>query len=181
MTMTNAMMGATGEHMHHQMSVFNAQSPQAASIVHLFYVDLAIAAVIFLTVTALVIAAVIRFRARPGDAEPYQDPGNPRLEALWTVIPALILLVLLILTARTMLAVNPPVHHGVVHGTAGAHGKGPVCLGILPGKCGNDTGVCPWAGDAREIGSLCVLHQEACSSKRFVACSTKGLNGARPR
>ncbi len=109
MTMTNAMMGAAGEHLHHQMSVFNAQSPQAESIVHLFYVDLAIAAVIFLTVTALVIAAVIRFRARPGDAEPYQDPGNPRLETLWTVIPALILLVLLILTARTMLAVNPPV------------------------------------------------------------------------
>jgi cytochrome c oxidase subunit 2 len=109
MTMTNAVMSAMGGQMHHHTSVFNAQTPQAQSIANLFYIDLAIAAVIFLTVTALVIAAVIRFRARPGDGEPYQDPGNPKLETLWTVIPALILLFLLVLTARAMFIVNPPV------------------------------------------------------------------------
>ena len=90
-------------------SVFNAHSPQAQAIQQLFYVDLLIAAVIFATVVALVVTAAIRFRHRPGSKEPYQDPGNPRLETLWTVIPALILLVLLVMTARTMHIVNPPV------------------------------------------------------------------------
>jgi cytochrome c oxidase subunit 2 len=90
-------------------SVFDPNSPQARAIEHLFYFDLAIAAVIFLTVAGLVSYSALRFRARPGAGEPYQDPGNPRLETLWTVIPALILTALLALTGRTMYLVNPPV------------------------------------------------------------------------
>lgn len=90
-------------------SVFHAASPQAQSIAHLFYFDLAIAAVIFLTVAGLVAFIAVRFRHRPGAAEPYQDPGNPRLETLWTVVPSLILVALLVATAYTMHAVNPPV------------------------------------------------------------------------
>ena len=92
----------------HETSVFNAHSPQAQAIEHLFYVDLLICGIILLVVTALVLVAIIKFRHRPGRAEPYQDPGNPKLETLWTVIPALTLLFLLILTARTMHTVNPP-------------------------------------------------------------------------
>jgi cytochrome c oxidase subunit 2 len=90
-------------------SVFDANSPQARAIAHLFYFDLVITAVIFLTVAALVFYIVIRFRQRPGEKEPFQDPGNPKLETLWTVIPALILLALLVATAYTMRVVNPPV------------------------------------------------------------------------
>ena len=109
--MTNLDMSAMGvqEHVHHHTSVFNAQSPQAQAIANLFYIDLAICVVIFLIVAALVIVAVIRFRQQPGQSEPYQDPGNPKLETLWTVIPSLVLVVLLVLTARTMQLVNPPV------------------------------------------------------------------------
>lgn len=92
----------------HDTSVFNANSPQAQAIKHLFYVDLIICGIILLVVTALVFVAIIRFRHRPGREEPFQDPGNPKLETLWTVIPALILVFLLILTARTMHTVNPP-------------------------------------------------------------------------
>lgn len=90
-------------------SIFDANSPQARAILHLFYFDLAISAVIFLTVASLVIYAVIRFRQRPGEGEPFQDPGNPKLEMLWTAIPSLILLALLVATAYTMRVVNPPV------------------------------------------------------------------------
>jgi cytochrome c oxidase subunit 2 len=88
-------------------SVFDPNSPQARAIDHLFYVDLAIAAVIFLTVAGLVFYAVWKFRQRPGAGEPFQDEGNPRLETLWTLIPAGILLVLLVLTGRTMAIVEP--------------------------------------------------------------------------
>jgi cytochrome c oxidase subunit 2 len=90
-------------------SVFHPDSPQALAIVHLFYLDLGIAACIFLTVAILVLVAAKRFRWRPGAGEPYQDPGNPKLEALWTVIPAAILTVLAVQAARTMHFVNPPV------------------------------------------------------------------------
>jgi cytochrome c oxidase subunit 2 len=89
-------------------SVFNAHSAQARAIADLFIFDLVIAALIFLTVASLIVYVVIRFRRRPGAPEPYQDPGNPKLEVVWTVVPALILLALLVGTGWTMLEVNPP-------------------------------------------------------------------------
>jgi cytochrome c oxidase subunit 2 len=88
-------------------SVFEPNSPQARAIEHLFYFDLLIAVVIFLTVAGLVSYAVLKFRRRVHPGDPYQDPGNPKLETLWTVIPAAILLVLLVLTGRTMAVVSP--------------------------------------------------------------------------
>jgi cytochrome c oxidase subunit 2 len=90
-------------------SVLDPHSPQAQSIARLFYIDLAISAAIFLLVTGLVAFAAWRFRARPGDPEPHQESGVRWLETLWTAIPTLIVLVLLVLTAQTMLVVNPPV------------------------------------------------------------------------
>ena len=113
MNMPNPMMHTAEAHGYAQQvtSVFNPQSPQAQEIARIFYIDLAIAAVILLIVTALVFIAIIRFRQRPGQGEPYQDPGNPKLETLWTVIPSVIVVVLLVLTARTMHLVNPPVGH----------------------------------------------------------------------
>lgn len=93
----------------HDTSVFAGDSPQAQAIVRLFTFDLIIAAVIFATVASLVIYAAVRFRHRPGGLEPRQDEGNPRLEMIWTVVPALILAALFIGTAVTMKIVNPPV------------------------------------------------------------------------
>ena len=97
------------EHTFHATSVFNPQSPQAEEIAKLFYIDLAIAFAILLIVTILVVIAIFRFRQRPGQVEPVQDPGNPKLETLWTVVPSVVVVVLLVLTARTMHLVNPPV------------------------------------------------------------------------
>jgi cytochrome c oxidase subunit II len=94
---------------HHEVSVFNPHSPQTREILNLFYFDLVIAAVVFAVVAGLVIYAVIHFRHKPGASEPFQDPGNTRLETLWTIIPGLILLALLIATAKVMHSVNPPV------------------------------------------------------------------------
>ncbi|MCL5098191.1 MAG: cytochrome c oxidase subunit II [Candidatus Omnitrophica bacterium] len=88
-------------------STFSPGSPQALAIEHLFYFDLAIAALIFLTVAVLVIYVSARFRQRPGAGEPRQDEGNPKLELVWTIIPAVILAVLFVRTAQTMAVANP--------------------------------------------------------------------------
>jgi len=83
-------------------SPFSPFSPEAGAISNLFTIDLIIAAFIFALVTALVVTVILRFRARPGTGEPSQSPGNTKLEIAWTAAPALILLVLFVLTLLTM-------------------------------------------------------------------------------
>lgn len=90
-------------------NIFNFATDQGRTIVYLHYVDLAICFVIALTVMGLLTFVAIKFRHRAGDAEPFQNTGNVKLEITWTVIPALILLVLGILTGVVMHLVNPPV------------------------------------------------------------------------
>jgi len=90
-------------------SVFHPDTEQARAIAGLFYFDLAIAACILAIVVFLVVYVCVRFRHRPGDPEPRQDHGNAKLEVLWTVIPGLVLLALLIATGVTMHKVNPAV------------------------------------------------------------------------
>lgn len=69
---------------------------------------LAICAVIFLVVGSLIVYSLVRFRARPGDdgREPPQVYGSGRVELAWTVIPVLIVIVLGLVTARTILALQ---------------------------------------------------------------------------
>src|ERR1700679_3046767 len=90
-------------------NIFNFATDQGRTIVYLHYVDLAICFVIALIVMGLLTYVAIKFRQRAGDAEPFQNTGNVKLEITWTVIPALILLVLGILTGVVMHLVNPPV------------------------------------------------------------------------
>ncbi len=89
-------------------SVFDTHSPQAQAISRLFQLSLGISAVIFLLVTGLVLYALFRFRARPGQADPAPIFGHPRLEIAWTVTPALILVGMFGLTIVAMRATNPP-------------------------------------------------------------------------
>lgn len=105
----------------HFTSVFHPDTPQASAIARLFYFDLIIAAVIFLTVATLVIYITVRFRHRRGDPEPRQDHGNTKLEITWTVVPALILLALLTATGITMYKVNPPLGRKVPDVVVVAH------------------------------------------------------------
>lgn len=68
-----------------------------------------IAVVIFVIVEGLLVFAIIRFRHRPG-RKPAQFEGNPRLEVILVLIPALILAGIAIPTVRTIfdLAEAPP-------------------------------------------------------------------------
>lgn len=90
-------------------NIFDFATEQGRTIVYLHYFDLAVCVLIGLTVATLVMTVAIKFRHRPGDAVPEQNQGNLKLEVIWTVVPALILLVMAILTAIVMHKVNPPV------------------------------------------------------------------------
>ncbi|MGH3440780.1 MAG: cytochrome c oxidase subunit II [Nitriliruptorales bacterium] len=60
---------------------------------------------IFVLVEALIVVAILRFRERPDEDDerlPKQVHGNPRLEALWTIIPAVILAAVAVPTVRTL-------------------------------------------------------------------------------
>ncbi|MGH7469834.1 MAG: cytochrome c oxidase subunit II [Longimicrobiales bacterium] len=56
---------------------------------------------ILLLVELLIVYSMIRFRARPGQPKPKQVHGNVKLEFLWTVIPAVIVLFISIPTIQT--------------------------------------------------------------------------------
>ncbi len=92
--------------------MLNPNSPQALSISNLFLIALAFGALIFVIVTGLVIYIAVRFRRRSEGEEPRQDFGRTPLEIGWTVGPALILLVLFILTVKGMEDAEPAVGSG---------------------------------------------------------------------
>jgi cytochrome c oxidase subunit 2 len=94
----------------HDLSIFDPASPPAESIRSLAVLVLAITGVIFVVVEGILIYAVIRFRRRvdAGTAEPPQVYGSKPIEIAWTAAPALIVFVLVLVTARTLWEVNVP-------------------------------------------------------------------------
>lgn len=65
---------------------------QAKSVETLYWVAMAIAVVIAAVVFGLATWAIVRHRAKPGDALPPQTRGSLRVEFIWTAIPVLIIL-----------------------------------------------------------------------------------------
>ncbi|EEF59794.1 cytochrome c oxidase subunit II [Pedosphaera parvula] len=92
-------------------SIFHPNSPFARSTVDLLNVTFVISAVIMTLVCGLVAYCIWRFRGRPEHPEPHQLRGHKTLEIVWTVIPFLLLVYLLILTVRSMYASDPPRHN----------------------------------------------------------------------
>ena len=67
-----------------------------------FWIMVGVGVVVF----GLLIAVIIRFRAKKGDSElPEQIEGNTRLEFVWTIIPVLLLAVLSVPTIKDTFAV----------------------------------------------------------------------------
>jgi len=88
---------------------FSPHSPQAQAIAGVFSLVLAIAAVVFLVVLTGVVYSVVRYRSRGIMApEPKQIFGSRKLEALWTVVPLLIVTGLFIVTVRAMVVIDAP-------------------------------------------------------------------------
>ncbi|MBV9657741.1 MAG: cytochrome c oxidase subunit II [Verrucomicrobia bacterium] len=90
------------------LTSLDPQSPQARAIYDLNNVAWVIFGLIFAAVTGAIIYSLRKYRWREGDAEPRQLAGNKKVEIIWTAVPFLIVLVLFILTARTMSIADPP-------------------------------------------------------------------------
>jgi cytochrome c oxidase subunit II len=89
-------------------SAFDPVSPQAIAIRDLFATSLLVCAAILVLVTVLIAYCIVRFRS-DGAREPVQVEGHKGLEIAWTTAPILILVWLLVLTARAMSVSDPPV------------------------------------------------------------------------
>jgi len=93
---------------------FPTDASRQASNIHTLYDVLLIASVpIFVLVETVVVFSVWRFRVRPGDNRVDGPPihGNTRLEVVWTIVPAL-LLIGLISYAYTVLRSDEAVKKG---------------------------------------------------------------------
>jgi cytochrome c oxidase subunit 2 len=73
-------------------------------IVQLYILIFWMAAAVFIGVEGFLVYSVVKFRRRREGELPSQTHGNTRLEVAWTVIPALILLVIAVPTISTIFA-----------------------------------------------------------------------------
>jgi len=91
--------------------MFNPVSSQGKAISDFMVLTLSIGLFVTLLVSGLVTWAVIKYRrtARTTEGEPKQFSGNLRLEIGWTLVPALLLVVLSIITLDVMAKSDPTV------------------------------------------------------------------------
>jgi cytochrome c oxidase subunit 2 len=94
----------------HDLSIFDPVSPPADSIRSLSVLVLAITGFIFVVVEGILVYSIVRFRRRAAGAlsEPPQVYGSKPIEIAWTAAPALIVFVLVLVTARTLWEVDVP-------------------------------------------------------------------------
>ena len=92
----------------HLLNIFSPESTPARAIVELSVLVLVIVAVIFVVVAALLLYAIVKFRATPANAarEPAQVYGSTQIELAWTIMPVLIVFVLFAATARVIHAIQ---------------------------------------------------------------------------
>lgn len=82
-------------------------SAESQQIDNLFHIALVIGGAIFLLVQGLLVYSIVRFRARAGDAsDGINLHGNTTLEIVWTAIPAVIVLVLTILSYQVWVSIQ---------------------------------------------------------------------------
>ena len=88
-------------------SIFSTLSTPAAEQNQIAFFVLGICAAIFVAVCALLIYALVKFRARRTDTvEPPQIYGSTQIELSWTIIPILIVTVLFLGTARVLFSIQ---------------------------------------------------------------------------
>lgn len=84
-------------------SIFAPHSTPAHELKGLSIFVLVVTGLIFVGMSALLVYAIVRYRARPGDtSEPPQVFGSTQIELSWTIIPILIILVLFLTTAQVL-------------------------------------------------------------------------------
>ncbi len=81
-------------------------STNAKAIYDLFMVVYAIAAFVFVVVAAALVYAAVRYSRYKDAALPPQIEGNARLEIAWTVVPAVVLVVVFVVSLQTLFAIT---------------------------------------------------------------------------
>ncbi len=96
-------------------------SAEAQQIDNLFQIMLVIGGVVFLLVQGLLVYSIIKFRAKANDtSDGINLHGNTTLEIVWTAIPAVVVVVLTILSWNVYGALFAPRENATVIGTAAA-------------------------------------------------------------
>ena len=83
-------------------STFDTSGPVARSQLVLFYWIFGAAVFVFVAVGGALLYASIKFRRKPGDADPEQTHGHTRLEVGWIILPAVVLAVVAVPTVTTI-------------------------------------------------------------------------------
>lgn len=89
-------------------TAFNPRSDYANEGLDLFVLTIILGVVVGVLVEIALIAAVIRYRRRPGDALPPQIHGSTTVEIVWTVVPVIIVGFILAPTLRVIFATQAP-------------------------------------------------------------------------
>ena len=95
-----ALFAACGQN--HPDSIFHQRTDVNRDVDFLFRILIWAGSIVFVLVEAILIYALIKYRKRPGQAEPEHVHGNTALEITWTVIPLLILVIIGIPTVTTI-------------------------------------------------------------------------------
>ena len=90
-----------------QPDIFRPGGSAGQEIKTLSYQIFAILAVVLVVVWGLLTFVIIKYRRRP-EAEVSQTRGNLTIEIVWTLIPALIITVLFVLTVQTTRQIAMP-------------------------------------------------------------------------
>ena len=108
LSLAAAALAATACYPGNPQSTFGTHGPVAKQQADLFKFIFWIAVAVFVVVEGAVIFIAVRFRMKRGDKIPEQTHGNPRLELAWTIVPAIILLVITIPTIKSIFYTNKP-------------------------------------------------------------------------
>jgi len=95
-----ALLAACGQN--HPDSVFHQRTDVNRDVDLLFRILIWAGSIVFVLVEAILVYTLIKYRKRPGQAEPEHVHGNTALEITWTVIPLLILVIIAIPTITTI-------------------------------------------------------------------------------
>src|ERR1051325_1796942 len=83
-------------------SIFHQRTDFNRDVDFLFKILIWLGIAVFIFVEGVLVWALIKYRAKPGQPEPEHVHGNTVLEITWTVIPAIILILIAIPTVRTI-------------------------------------------------------------------------------
>lgn len=92
----------------HPDSIFHQRTDVNRDVDFLFKILIWAGSIVFVIVEGILVFTLVKYRKRPGQAEPEHVHGNTALEITWTVIPLLILVIIAIPTVSTIFKTQAP-------------------------------------------------------------------------